>query len=157
MTATDAERIAAEGVPLTLRDGRSVHLRYSMRSLFEMEKRWGAIDNATTALNDLLPDADGEKAKNRKPVSTVVPLLALGLVHEGITEDDLLDQPLLHLHELANGYLDVIAEALNQAFPSPERPGKGVAAAGNGTAPTGPASTTPPPSALVAASASSGA
>lgn len=157
MTATDADRIAAEGVPLTLRDGRSVHLRYSMRSLYEMERRWGAIADATTALNDLLPESIGETAKNRKPVSTVLPLLALGLVHEGITEDDLLDQPLLHLHEMANGYLDAIAEALKQAFPSPEKPGKGEAAAENGTASTGPASTTPPPSALVAATSSSGA
>lgn len=165
MPATDAERIAAEGVPIVLRDGRTVRLRFSMRSLFEFERRWGSIEVATSALNDLIPpvvgvDDDGTprigRAPNRKPVSTVVPVLAIGLSHEGITEDDLLDGPLLDFRELAHDYLDAIIAALNEAFPPPEAPGKdesGEAAAAS----TGPASTTPPPSDLVAATPSSGA
>lgn len=40
MPATDADRIAADGIPLTL-GGREVRVRYTLRSWKEAEDRFG--------------------------------------------------------------------------------------------------------------------
>lgn len=152
---TEADRILAAGVPLTLATGRTVTLRYNMRSLKSIEDRFGSVAAMTVALNGIIP-MNGKPPTNGKIVSTVVPMLALGLTEEGITEDALLDDGLLSWSEMRGSYFDAIAEALDQAFPPPTpSPGKGPEVEPT-IASNGDASTTPPPSS-VAAMASSGA
>jgi hypothetical protein len=153
MTASESDRILAPGVLLKLATGREVTLRFSLRSLKILEDRFGSVASMTTELNGIIP-RNGIAPSNGKIIGTVVPVLAAGLAGEGITEDELLDGPLLEWSELRGAYFDAIAEALDQAFPPPTpSPGKDAEVA---TASNGVASTTQPPSS-VAAMASSGA
>lgn len=132
MPATQSDRLLAAGTEVRLTD-RTVTLRYSMRSLKEMEDHFGSVADAHVALQGLFTGA------NPKTVSTVIPFLAAGLCHEGLSEDALYD--LTVYSEIAH-YLDAIAEGIDQAFPPPlEGPGKSDAASSS----PGTASTTPPP------------
>lgn len=153
MPASESDRVLAPGIPLTLRDGTTVALRYSMRSLKAFEDTFGSIDDAMGLLNGLLP-LGGKPPVNRKIINTVVPLLAIGIEHAGITEDDLLDGTLLDHTKLLSDYFDAIGAAIDQAFPAPGSPGKDDAPEPSSN---GVDSTTPQPPALVGATASSGA
>lgn len=139
--ATESDRILAAGVPLTLAGGRAVTLRYTMRSLKELEDHFGSLGDAIDGLNATRVGVGGEPPTNRRYISTTVPFLAAGLAHEGITEKALYDDGLLDLHELKTGYFSAVAEALDQAFPAPGSPGKDEAAEES----SGDGSTTPPP------------
>jgi len=143
MTASESDRILAPGVPLTLAGERAVTLRFTFRSLKAFEDAFGSIGAATALLNGLIPDRPGEPASNTKAVSTIVPILAAGLQHEGLTEDDLYDGDLLEHDRLTSVYFDAIAQALDQAFPAPAS-GRGKAEEA-APASSGDASTTPPP------------
>lgn len=142
----DADRIAAEGIALTLA-GRQVHVRYTMRSWRQVEARFGSMSAALAALRWMASPDDVEPVA--KPVDATVTLLAAGLLHEGLTEDDLWD--CTDIHEL-HAYQAAILEAINQGTPGPG-PGKEAAADGS----PGAITTTPSPSASAVAMASSGA
>lgn len=145
MTVADADRIAAEGIPLTLA-GRQVQVRYTMRSWRLVEARFGSMSAALAALRWMAKPDDVEPVA--KPVDATITLLAAGLLHEGLSEDDLWDATnITDLH----AYQAAVLEAINQGTPGPG-PGKDVAADGFPGATT----TTPSPSASAAAMASSG-
>lgn len=133
MPATESDRILAAGVEVPLADGRTVALRYTLRSLKAFEDTFGSVAAALDALNALYTGA------NEKKIGTIIPSLAAGLIHERITEDALYDG-LAKEHEMAV-YLNAITEALDQAFPPPSKasPGKDGPEASSGDA-----STTPP-------------
>jgi hypothetical protein len=147
MSVTDADRIAAAGIPLTL-GGREVRVRYTLRSWKEAEDRFGSTEKAFAVLRGIGGIEDDRAAKIEKDVGTVIALLWMGLLHEGLTEDDVYE--LGHLSDFPT-YRNVILEAVNEGVPRPG-PGKEEAAASPG-APT----TTPSPSDSAAVMASSGA
>ena len=119
---TEAQRLVASGIPLTLTDGRTVTLRYDMRALVEIEKAFGSLDK--------MQDALGEGA----PVLTsTVKVLAAGLTREGFTADSLVD--LLDVSKLAE-YAEKMQEALAEAFP-PQPAEAAVVPISNGAASTG--------------------
>lgn len=91
---------------MVLTDGRTVHLRYSMRGLKALEDAFGSVSAVQDAIS-----RDGT-GKQFGPLTTV---LRCGLHHEGITsDDDLLD--LLDLRRLTE-YTVAIEAAIHQAFP----------------------------------------
>jgi hypothetical protein len=114
MPATDSDRILAPGVPVTLIDGRTVTLRYGMRAMKAIEDRWGSVGEAMLLLHGVL------QGTTPKSIGTVVAFLADGLIHEGLSEDALLD--LTEFGAMAR-YIDSIADALDEALPTPS-PGK---------------------------------
>lgn len=143
MTATEADRILAAGVEIPLADGRTVALRYSLRSLKSFEDHFGSVGNAVDALNGVLT------GENEKKIGTIVPTLAFGLFHEAITADALYDG-LAKAHEMP-AYLDAIREALDQAFPPTK------ASSGKDEPPpasSGPGYTTPPTASVTTAKGS---
>lgn len=150
MPTNESDRILAAGVQLTLAGGRLVHLRYSMRSLKMFEDTFGSVSEVHHLLNGLIPDTPEGDPSNVKVVSTLVPILAAGLRHEGITEDDLYDG--LAEWDQRTAYFDAIMDALDQAFPTPSTsPGKGSEQASSSP---GESSTTQPPASAEATSSS---
>ena len=142
MSVTDADRIAAAGIPLTL-GGREVRVRYTLRSWKEAEDRFGSLREVFAIMGRL---SDGSEDKQ---VGTLIPLLWMGLLHEGMTEHEVFEAgDILLLSE----YRDAILAAIDQGSSEPGR-GKDAAAAVDSPGPT---TTTPSPSATAAAMASSG-
>lgn len=134
MPASESDRILAAGVDVPLADGRTVTLRYTLRSLKRFEDEYGSVSAALDALNGLYT------GDNEKKIGTIVPALAAGLFHERISIDALYDG-LAKADEMPV-YLNAVTQALDQAFPppAPASPGKG----DQGTVSSGDASTTPP-------------
>lgn len=140
---TDADRLAADGIPITLADGIH-HLRFTMRGLKMLEDSFDGIDNVTKFL----------AGTNRRRFGPLADMLAAGLVHDGITADAVLD---LAPPQRYTEYLSAAIDALDVAFPSPaeeEAEPRPKDPATNGS--TGEASTTSPPSSSAAAMATSG-
>ncbi len=140
MSVTDADRIAAAGIPLTL-GGREVRVRFTLRSWKEAEDRFGSMEEALAVLRRLINDEEP------KPVAATMALLWAGLLHEGLTLDDVYD--LGSIHERPN-YAQAVLQAISDGTPRAGS-GKEAAAASPGTA-----TTTPSPSDTDAAMASSG-
>lgn len=108
---TESDRILAAGIPLTLADGREVRVRYSMRSLKRMEDHYGSTEAPLRLAQGLF---DGS---TKCQFTTIVSLLAFGLLHEeGLTEDALddLTEP-RRRHE----YVSIVADAIGEALPAP--------------------------------------
>lgn len=138
---TDSDRLLAEGSPLILSDGRTVHVRFTMRSLKALEDAFGDFDTVQKTLTS----TTGAK------VGPMIEVLAAGLIHEGLTADDLYD---LTSPGALQSYVAVISDALEQAFPDPtgEVPKVGSADGSRGVT-----STTSPPFATAAPTSISGA
>jgi hypothetical protein len=147
MSVTDADRIAAAGIPLTL-GGREVRVRYTLRSWKEAEDRFGSLEEVLDLLRGLIGEEGAKPVPKR--VGTVMPLLWAGLLHEGLTLDEVYE--LGSIHDL-KPYVDAIVASISEGTPGPG-PGKDVAAA---DASLGPTTTTPSPSGMAVAMASSGA
>lgn len=141
MSVTDADRIAAAGIPLTL-GGREVRVRYTLRSWKEAEDRFGSLEEVLAILRRLLA---GDEPK---PVGTTMTLLWAGLLHEGLSLDDVYE--LGDIHE-RGVYATAILSAISEGTSGPG-PGKDAGAADS----PGATITTPSPSATDAAMASSG-
>lgn len=134
----DSDRLLAEGIPLVLADGRSVALRYTMRSLKVIEDAYGSLDAV-------------DQAMGSKRIGSLATILAAGLLHEDISADALLD--LLDTHHI-DDYATAMGTALDQALPAPETAAAGKADRANAS--NGSTSTTSPPSAMAGMSAGSG-
>ncbi len=143
---SDSDRLLAEGAPITLAGGRVVRLRYTMRSLKAFEDSFGSVAAAQRLLVGLFT------GENPKTIGTLVPILAAGLNHEGLSEDDLFDSPILERNKFGE-YLAAVSDALEQSFVKAS-PGK--EQAGETTPSPGTPTTTSPPSASVEATNSSG-
>lgn len=118
-----------------------------MRSMRALEDRYGSLEAVNTEVQTLLAD------EAAKPFSTLLPLVAAGLLHEGIDEDTLADALTpARFFEVRS----VLVDAINQSFPDT---GKAEASPEQEPAPASPgtSSTTTPPSPLVGATAGSGA
>jgi hypothetical protein len=142
MSTTESDRILAPGVPITLADGREVHLRYGMRALKALEDEFGGLG----AVEDVL-DTDGRG----KMIGPIMSMLAAGLGHESLTADDLLD---LTVPSALVVYGEAVAEAFSQAFPSSTQ---GKAPSEETVDSPGETSTSSPPSGTAAATPPSGA
>ena len=142
MSVTDADRIAAEGIPLTL-GGREVRVRYTLRSWKEAEDRFGSLEEVLAIMRRLLA---GEEPKE---VGTTVTLLWAGLLHEGLSLNDVYE--LGDIYERGT-YQQAILNAISEGTPGPG-PGKDEVAAADSPGAT---TTSPSPSDSVAAMASSG-
>lgn len=135
---SDSDRILAEGVPIELIDGRKVSLRFTMRSLKMLEDAFGNLDAADQAL------------ASDKVVNGLTTWLAAGLVHEGITQDELLDvlrtdRPALS--EYGAAIRSAAAQAMGESS-GPKAKGRSRS--------TGRGGTTPPPLSSVEPMTSSG-
>ena len=108
-----------------------------------LEARYGSLFALNDQLQQLLAGT------HPTPYTEMPAILAIGLAHEGVSEDDLLDRPPMEYPALRRSLID----AINESFPDPE----GKADEGDqGEASPGATSTTSPPSDSVAALASSG-
>lgn len=140
---TDADRLAADGIPLRIGD-RDLRVRFSMRSMKLLTERYGSITGFNAALGVLGDDDQPD------PYGDLAFMVAAGLAHEGITEDDILDacapQQYREMHAALIG-------AVNQSFPRPS--GKAEQGDQDETSP-GASTTTSPPSAMADATKSSG-
>ena len=141
---TAGDRILAAGVPIVLGDGREVRLRFSNRSVKMLEDEFGSL----AAMQGALGDTDNPDRKVIGPICTV---LTAGLLHEGLSFDDVLD---LTEPKLLSTYSQAIATAFAQAFGTDD---PGAAAEGKAPSPsTGPSGTTSQPVATDVAMTSSG-
>lgn len=143
MSVTDADRLAAAGIPLTL-GGREVRVRYTLRSWKEAEDRFGSLEEVLAIMRRLLA---GEE---KREVNTIIPLLWAGLLHEGLTLDEVYDLGDIHDRGV---YTDTILAAIAEGTPGPG-PGKDSAAV---DVSPGSTTTTPPLSDSAVVMASSGA
>lgn len=105
---TDSDRLLARGVPITLADGETVRLRYSMRSLKWLEDEFGSIQ----AIQEALPD--GEDTQDRPVFGPMSKVMYGGLLHLDLTYDEVLD--LLSPRQI-NEYGEAVGKAFNEAFP----------------------------------------
>lgn len=143
---TDADRLLADGIPVTFSDGVH-HLRFTMRSLKMLEDTFGGVEAVGTYLAGVV---DGSATKR---VGPLMDLLAAGLAHEHLTSDEVLD---LAESFRFHAYLEACIDGINLAFPAASEDDQaGEAPAGESS--TGAASTSSPPSAMAAATATSGA
>ena len=145
MSVTEADRIAAAGIPLTL-GGREVRVRFCMHSWREIEDRYESLEQGIDVLRQMLNATP--KAPFKKPVRPTGEMLWAALYHEGMTEDEVLD--LMDVHDLTS-YQAALFAAVVEGTPGPG-PGKDELAADS----PGPTTTTPSPSDTAAAMASSG-
>lgn len=140
MPVSDAARIAGQGEKITLADGRTLRVRYPMKAMLAIEERWGSI-NAIQALVGI----DEKGAAVGKVFGPLIDLLEIGLAHENLGRDELLD---LTDPAQLNSYWEAVGRALHQALPDAGE----AAARGNGqgelttSSSPGPTFTTPPPS-----------
>ena len=148
MTTTDADRLAADGIPLTL-GGREVRVRYTLRSWKEAEDRFESLANVLGLMRGLIGIQDDQAVEVKKEVGTIVPLLWCGLLHEGLTLDQVYDLGVIRDLRL---YVDAIVAAVSEGTPGP---GRGNDEAGAVDSP-GPTTTTSSPSATAAVMATSG-
>ncbi len=146
MSVTDADRIAAAGIPLTL-GGREVRVRFTMRSWKEAEDRFGSLEEAFSILRRMSSLVPEEQLG--KPIGPTMAFLWMALIHEGLTEDEV--YYLCDIHDLLR-YQAAILSALAEGTPGPG-PGKDMGV----VASPGPTTTTPSPSATGAVMATSGA
>lgn len=124
---SDADRIRADGIPVTLADGSTLQLRFDFEALLTIERRLGSLTGLTKNLDSGL---DGSVLE-----ALLVAVAAAG--HR--SEDELM--PLLDSTQLA-AYKTAVIEGLAVSF---GRPGSGKESAPGSGSP-GPTSTTPPPS-----------
>lgn len=61
MTNADAQALQAKGHPITLLDGTTVRLRYSMASLVELETRFGSLAGIMSAVQDAANVLDAQE------------------------------------------------------------------------------------------------
>lgn len=115
-----ASVLAARGKPITLIDGRVVHVVFTFSSVMRLEDDFGSIAAALTAV---------EQVESGKAFGSIADILAAGLEHES-TEDGarlsnvdvlryLLDSTELH------HYSEQLGAAFEAAFPTPEQKGGG--------------------------------
>lgn len=142
MGATPAQRLLAQGAPITLADGREARVRFDFRALVLVEEQFGSIVAMAQRLND---------PKDKK-YSFFAKALACALHREdGLDEDALID--LLDPAQMSD-YDEALQIAWEQAFPKPAESDPNPD--GETTDSPGSSTTTAPPSASVAAMASSG-
>lgn len=153
---SDADRIAAEGVPIPTTKGE-LRLVYGMRALRSMEDRYGSVaglQEAMQELHDKFTKGDGKVAA----FGPVCDLIAPGLLHLGYTEDQATD---LLLPRHVGRYAEAMAAAMREAFPEEtpvagEQPGNPPAQVSADRSP-GPSGTTSQPAAMAAATPTGGA
>jgi hypothetical protein len=111
MVAQPGEKLVARGHQIVLADGSVRALRYSMRSLVEIETEWGSLQG----MQDALSNSDG------RIMTSVSKILQFG-IEPRMDFDEVLDG--LELARFQE-YFDVLALALAEAFPDinlPTRP-----------------------------------
>lgn len=135
---TDAERIAAEGVEVTLADGETRRLRFDLRALLTIEQRMGSVAIFAKGLDDSLAG---------RGIESLAVGISAGL---GLDEDTVLG--LLDTHRLRD-YLVAVVTALDEAVSQHEGTGKD-SAPGNDS--RGPTSTDSPVATSAAATGTSG-
>lgn len=110
---TDAARLAAAGVPLTLANGRTVNLRYGFRGLVALEDEFGGIAAVETAISG---DMTGPALR---PLAKAL-ACGLGGEHDGqgqpLTAERLVNDELLTPLAIKD-YAEAFRAALQQAFP----------------------------------------
>jgi hypothetical protein len=111
---SDAQRIAARGRPITLADGRTARLRFSLRSLARLEEDFGSLGAVAEVLNAGV-GAAGEAAV----VGPLLRLMHAGLIHERLSLDELDD--LLEPSRLRD-YSEATAAAFREAMPGGKDP-----------------------------------
>lgn len=147
---TDGARLLAAGEPITLANGHTVNVRYGMRSLLELERRFGGLAHVQSAISD-----DGTGAM----VEPSLQLVTCGLLHEHdgngapLTVDRLAE---LLPPELFQTAVQTAARAMEGAFPTPAAAAPAAAAPASDGFP-GQSGTTPRPSSSDALTMSGGA
>lgn len=163
---SDAERILAEGVPITLADGQERHLRFGTRALMRLEKHFGGPPGINRALRfnsgaerlvhtleelaevakaTLLDDASADPT-----VTNTVIFLRVALPE--LTEEKI--DELIDVREFRT-YQRAIVDAFDQAFAPPEDE-EGKAPGDLSRSSPGDGGTTSPPSSSDAEPLSSG-
>jgi hypothetical protein len=106
MSVTDGDRVIAPGVPLELNDGTTVRVRFGYKQLQRLEKRFGSLQALFTGM---------EAGMSGEFFGSFFPALAIGC---NKSEDELSD-----LIEPGNAatHMQVLGEALEQAFPKEAR------------------------------------
>lgn len=115
--AIDRKAVVAQGVDVTLRDGRVLDMRYGMAGVVALEETFGSLKGAAEAFQLL---STGEGAS----FTAILGLVGAGLVHHGVTRADLIRHDLLELSRLME-YANAAGEAFGRAFPAPASAGEG--------------------------------
>lgn len=151
-TVTDADRIAAEGVPIPTTRGE-LRLVYGMRALRQLEDTYGGLAELQDAMQALL---DNLKLTGKgKAFGPMLDIVCPGLMHHGLTADAAAD---LLMPRHVRLYIEAMAEAMQQAFPDEAPAGQGNDDAQQpAPAGPGPIGTTSPPAAMAVEIVSSGA
>lgn len=113
-TLTDADRLAAEGVPIPTNRGE-LRLVYGMRALRKLEDTYGGIGELQDAMQALMENLTTTgKGRAFGPLCDII---VPGLLHHGLSEDAALDC-LLPRHVTL--YTEAMSLAMRQAFPDEE-------------------------------------
>lgn len=111
MVADTAQRIVYTGEPIELLSGRVVSVKYGMRSLMELERRFGGLGKVQSSIS-----TDGSGAS----IEPTLQLVSAGLLHEHgengapLTVEQLADE--LDPAKLQE-YVAAAGRALTRAFP----------------------------------------
>jgi hypothetical protein len=122
--------LAALGKPITLADGSTVHVRYSMASLRVLEQRFGSLKGISAELNEAQRVLQSDSGVGSGPIFSILSdALCAGLIHETRTDVDDDGRPVRYklgkdrdrAEELLDParlqeYLDAFASALQEAF-----------------------------------------
>lgn len=153
-TITDADRIAAEGVPIPTTRG-DLRLIYGMRALRQLEDTYGGLGQLQDAMQTLMENL--EATGKGKAFGPLLDIVCPGLLHHGLTMEQAEDVLMPRHVKL---YTEAMAEAMRQAFPdddtTPAGQGNDDAQAPASASP-GPTGTTSQPAATDATPPSSGA
>jgi hypothetical protein len=106
---THAQRLQAKGHPITLADGREIRVRFGMGALVAIEERFGSLK----AVEEQLKSLD----VNARVFGPILDLLMAGIIHTGITREELLNDELLDPEQLTE-YAQAVGRAFAEAFPS---------------------------------------
>ena len=110
---TNSDRILARGVPITLADGRTAHLRYGMLGLKQLEDDFGSLAKVQDAIKKEFARNSKEGAPTGKAINLAWSIMRAGLLDLEMTElelDRVLDPALF------GDYADAIGQAFDQAF-----------------------------------------
>lgn len=107
---SDAQRVAARGLPVRFTDGTEGRIRYDFAALLACEARWGSLQGAGEALARVLNAcAGGWQTAALRDLDGIV--------------SDVCGRPLADIDELPNELVLFLRAAWEEAFPSPDPKG----------------------------------
>lgn len=112
-SVTEARQLRAQGVPITLLDGREVRLIFDVEAIAEIEDNFGSLEGMQDKLNEIMKH--GVKAQFFKPL---LQMMRAALLHDPSASDAKFDSAVV------GDYFNAVMKAVELHFPKDETPRK---------------------------------